>query len=284
VLPIVTVVTGFWLLTQTHEAPLRLLVEVAMLVAVVVLVRRSGWLVGAVPLVVVLSVLCWVGANSSTCTWFGHQVSHGARDGDEVAITFDDGPDIGATLAIARILDDRGAKGTFFSVGKAVAARPDITRALVADGHLVGNHSYRHDSRGWLNPWYPELAKTQAAIAAHAGVCPTFYRAPHGQHTPLLAHVVGAHHLTMVGWDVSVGDWSHQSGPSIARRVLRKVKPGSIIDLHDGLDGDVHADRSNLVDAMPLILDGLRAKGLRAVRLDVLLGRPGYLTSCARRG
>lgn len=280
-LPILAVVAGFWIVGQTHEAPLRAAAGVAVAVAAAFAVRRVAWALGALPFLAVVAVVCWVGANSSTLTWFGHQLSHGARDGHEVAITFDDGPDVEATLAIAGILDAHGAKGTFFSVGKAVVARPDITRALVAGGHLVGDHSYRHDSRGWLDPRYPELVKTQRAIWREAGVCPAFYRAPHGQHTPLLVHVVAKHHLVMVGWDVSVGDWSKQSGASIARRVLRKVRAGSVIDLHDGLDGDVHADRSNLVDAMPLILDGLAAKGLQPVRLDVLLRRPGYLKSCS---
>jgi peptidoglycan/xylan/chitin deacetylase (PgdA/CDA1 family) len=281
VLPILALVAGFWLWTQTAEPVLHLVLALAVVTAAVLALRPVRAPVGVLPLAVVLGVGAWVGANSAELTWFGHQVSHGPRGGDEVALTFDDGPDIDATLAIARILDAHGAKGTFFEVGKAVIARPDITRTLLADGHLVGNHSYRHDSRGWLDPRYPELAETQHVFARHFGVCPAFYRAPHGQHTPFLAHVVSSHGMTMVGWDVSVGDWTSQSGASIARRVLRHVEPGSIIDLHDGLDGDVHADRSNLVDAMPLILRGLEARGLHAVRLDELLDRAGYLTNCS---
>ena len=96
----------------------------------------------------------WVGANSPTVNWFGSQVAHGPRDGREVAITFDDGPDDPYTLEIARILDARGAKGTFFMVGKALDRRPDIARALREDGHLLGNHSYHHDSWRWLDPRY----------------------------------------------------------------------------------------------------------------------------------
>src|SRR5207302_5431356 len=104
------------------------------------------------------------------------------------------------------------------------------TQALYDGGHLVGNHSERHDSRGWLNPWYPELGEAQHVIESAIGVCPAFYRAPHGQHTPFVAHVVHDHHMTMVGWDVSVGDWTKQDGKRIADRVLAKVKSGSIID------------------------------------------------------
>ncbi len=230
--------------------------------------------------VVTVGATFWVGANSPTVTWFGSQVSHGPRDGREVAITFDDGPDDPYTLEIARILDARGAKGTFFMVGKALDRRPDIARALREDGHLLGNHSYHHDEWRWLDPRYPELDRTQGAFRHNLGVCPTFYRAPHGQHTPFLAHVVGDHGMTMVGWDVSSGDWNTHDAGLVARRTLDDVKPGSIIVLHDGLDGSVTADRSVLVRAVPMILDGLERRGLKPVRLDALLHQRGYGNHC----
>ena len=222
----------------------------------------------------------WVGANSPTVNWFGSQVAHGPRERREVAITFDDGPDDPYTLEVARILDARGAKGTFFMVGKALDRRPDIARALREDGHLLGNHSYHHDSWRWLDPRYPELERTQRAFRHNLGVCPTFYRAPHGQHTPFLAHVVGDHGMTMVGWEVSAGDWKTDNARLVARRVLEDVEPGSIIVLHDGLDGSVTADRSVLVRAVPLILDGLARRDLKPVRLDALLGERGYGDHC----
>jgi peptidoglycan/xylan/chitin deacetylase (PgdA/CDA1 family) len=283
VLPIVAVVVALWLLTQTHETPLVLALVVWIVLAVIAAVRKVAYPIGAVGLVGVLAVGGWIGANSAEVTWFGHQVSHGSRDRQQVAITFDDGPNVGATMAIAHILDDHGAKGTFFFVGKAINARPDITKALYDDGHLVGNHSYNHDSTAWLDPRYPELARTQTAFEQQLGVCPAFYRAPHGQHTPFVARVVHQHHMVMVGWDVSVGDWKAQDPKRLAERVLAKVKPGSIIDLHDGLDGNVDADRTNLVQAMPYLLEGLAARHLTPVRLDVLLDRPGYVTGCGSR-
>ena len=95
-----------------------------------------------------------------------------------------------------------------------------------------------------------------------------------------MAYAVHANHMRMVGWDVSAGDWATSNPRTIADRVLRKVRGGSIIDLHDGLDGRVNVDRRVLVQAMPLILDGLRARGLHAVRLDQLIGISGYRGGC----
>jgi peptidoglycan/xylan/chitin deacetylase (PgdA/CDA1 family) len=242
--------------------------------------RRSvRWAAVAVAVLTFAGAL-WVGANSPTEKWFGSQVAHGPRDKREVAITFDDGPNDPYTLEIARILDDHNVKGTFFVVGKAVDQRPDIVRSLKDDGHLLGNHSYHHDSWRWLDPRYPELERTQRAVRRRAGVCPTFYRAPHGQHTPFMVRVLDDHGMEMVGWDVSVGDWKERDAWKVARDVLDDVQPGSIIVLHDGLDGDVTADRSVVVSALPMILDGLERRGLKPVRLDALLDERGYGDHC----
>jgi peptidoglycan/xylan/chitin deacetylase (PgdA/CDA1 family) len=222
----------------------------------------------------------WVGANDPTVQWFGHIVTHGDRSSPRVALTFDDGPDDPFSLELSAILDRHGVKGTFFEVGKAIDARPDIARALNADGHLLGNHSYHHDYWRWLDPRYPELDRTQDAFERQIGKCPAFFRPPHGQRTPFMLAHASDKDMTTVTWDVSAGDWSSHDASAVARKILDQVRPGSIVLLHDGLDGTVTADRSVLVEALPMILDGLQAKGLQPVRLDELLGRPGYLEHC----
>jgi peptidoglycan-N-acetylglucosamine deacetylase len=225
-------------------------------------------------------LVLWVAGNDPTVQWFGHVITHGDRSDRRVAVTFDDGPDDPFSLEISRILDEHGAKGTFFEVGKAIDARPEITRALYADGQLVGNHSYHHDYWRWLDPRYPELDRTESAFRRQLGVCPAFFRPPHGQRTPFMLAHVSSKGMHAVTWDVSAGDWATHDAELVARRILDGVKPGSIILLHDGIDGTVTADRSVLVAALPMILDGLRAKGLTPVRLDELLGKPGYLDHC----
>jgi peptidoglycan/xylan/chitin deacetylase (PgdA/CDA1 family) len=242
--------------------------------------QRPGHRRAALGVVLALLVGMWIGANSARATWFGALTSHGPRNRAMVALTFDDGPNATATVAIKNILDAYGVKATFFTVGKALDARPDISRVLLADGQLLGNHSYHHDSVRWLDPSYPELARTQRAFRRDLGVCPALFRPPHGQHTPFMAWVVHQHGMRTVTWDVSVGDWAATDPSVIVWRVLARVRPGSIIDLHDGLDGRVGVDRSVLVKAMPAILDGLRARGLQPVTLGRLLGVPGYLDHC----
>jgi peptidoglycan-N-acetylglucosamine deacetylase len=92
-----------------------------------------------------------------------------------------------------------------------------------------------------------------------------------------MSWLVDRRDMAMVTWDVSAGDWSGHDGTKVAADILSRVKPGSIILLHDGIDGKGHADRSVLLSALPLILDGLRQRGLQPVRLDELLDRPGYI-------
>jgi peptidoglycan/xylan/chitin deacetylase (PgdA/CDA1 family) len=274
-------------------AALRVAAVIALAVAVVAVVEgrphdrgedaaRAPSGTGQVVAVGLLAVglVLWVGANDPTVMWFGDVTTHGARTGQRVAITFDDGPDAAWSMEVAAILDQHGAKGTFFEVGKAIRARPDIARALVDDGQLLANHSYHHDYWGWLNPSYPELDETQDVFRDDVGVCPAFFRPPHGQRTPFMLARVRDRGMHAVTWDVSARDWVETDGQAVAREILANVRPGSIILLHDGLDGNVSADRSVLRTALPLILDGLKEKGLTPVRLDELLGVPGYLEDC----
>jgi peptidoglycan/xylan/chitin deacetylase (PgdA/CDA1 family) len=241
---------------------------------------RTGVALVTVTALLASGLVAWVGANDPTVEWFGNVIAHGDRSQRRVALTFDDGPNDPYTMSVAGILDSHGVKGTFFEVGKAIDARPDITRALNADGQLVANHSYHHDYWRWLDPRYPELDRTQKAFQRALGKCPAFFRPPHGQRTPFMLSQVRADGMHAVTWDTSAQDWVERNGRVVAEQIVDRARPGSIILLHDGLDGNVVADRSVLLTALPLIIDGLRAKGLEPVRLDDLLGLAGYLDRC----
>jgi peptidoglycan/xylan/chitin deacetylase (PgdA/CDA1 family) len=238
--------------------------------------RTHAFAFGAVLVVVTLVFTGYIGAETPDVTWFGGGAVHGPTTSNEVALTFDDGPNVGSTEKVMAILDANGIKGTFFEVGKAIDADPQITKALYLDGQLLGNHSYNHDQWRWLDPRYLELQRTQDAFQRAIGRCPVLYRPPHGDRTPFLARVVRDHHMHMVLWSASAGDWATNDAQLVARRILANARPGAILLLHDGLDGLPNKDRSVLVRALPLIIAGLRAKGLKPVRLDQLLGTAAY--------
>ncbi len=210
----------------------------------------------------------------------GGGTGHGARDEGVVALTFDDGLNGDATLAVAKALEDHGGTGTFFVVGRTLEMQPEVARALVQRGHLLANQSADHETPSAFDPVYSTVAVAERQFETTIGRCPAFYRAPHGTYTAWSWLAIRRAGLRVVNWDVEVRDWDATDAKDLARRVLAGVEPGSIVLLHDGRDGHPGRDRTVLVQAMPMILEGLQARGLRPVRLDALLDTPGYLERC----
>jgi peptidoglycan/xylan/chitin deacetylase (PgdA/CDA1 family) len=240
------------------------------------------WKVGGVLILAVgLPVLALYWAMGPSSQVYGRIVTHGSRDEKLVALTFDDGPNDPWTLRIADVLDQHGVKATFFVVGKNADAHPEVVRALVERGHLVGNHSYHHRKRDAIfGLRYSELGKAETSIARAADVCPALFRLPNGFHTPWQLHAVSGHQMRTIGWDVQPSDWKNPPADEIVKRVVDSVRPGSIVLLHDGEDTHQGVDRSATLDALPGIIESLQAEGYRFVRVDELLSVPPYLSTC----
>jgi len=196
------------------------------------------------------------------------------KDTDAVALTFDDGPDPASTLAIADILADRGVRAAFFVVGDRVKAHPEIVRALHEAGHLVCNHTQTHSVSFHFSLWgraRRELRACNRAIASLIGKEPTLFRSPQGIKNPALGDVLGELDMTAVGWDVRGLDSMSDDAAAIERRIVPRARPGGVIMLHDGTGLGGRDDRRATLEALPRIIDGLRARGFRFVRLDELL-------------
>ena len=237
----------------------------------------------ALPVLAVVGLLGlgYYWAISPSSQVYGSIATHGPRQEKLVALTFDDGPNPPWTNEIMKTLDRYDVKATFFVVGANADAAPEVARALIDDGQLVGNHSYRHRKRdALLDPRYAELSKAEASISKAAGVCPALFRSPNGFHTPWQLHEVASEGMRTVGWDVQPADWENPKPEVIVKRVLDSVKPGSIILLHDGSDTNQGVDRQATLDALPGIIEGLRAQGYRFVRVDELLSVQPYLSNC----
>ncbi len=244
--------------------------------------RTRAVALGAALTIATFGMTAYFGASTVSAQWFGGGVTHGPRNSGEVAITFDDEPNSVATPQIMNILDAAHVHATFFVVGQALEQQPNIVRSLYQHGHLVANHSFHLDEWRWLDPRYPELQRAQVAFQKEIGACPAWFRPPNGERTPFMARVVHRHGMRIAMWDVSASDRPNQSPEAIVQRVLHAARSGSIIDLRDGVDGASSADKQVLVDALPGILNGLRAMHLKPVRLDQLIGGPAY-TSCSGR-
>ncbi len=181
------------------------LVAIALLVATTPTRRTEPGGRLAVSAVAVLCGLAvfWVGVDSMRAAWFAPFDTRVHGTGDEVALTFDGGPNDTSTLAIARTLDEYHTQGTFFLLGEAASAHPEIAHSLSDDGQLVSNNSYRDDRLGWLDGGTSGLDRTQQVLAQQLGVCPAFFRPPHGHKTPWMSWRAHSRGMTMVLGDVT---------------------------------------------------------------------------------
>ncbi len=207
-------------------------------------------------------------------------ITHGPTNQRMVALTFDDGINGAYTSEVARILDHRGAHGTFFVVGETLETQGPTAQDLVAHGHLLANHSYDHSRASKKDFFYIQVWWAQRAFERTIGKCPRFFRPPYGIQTLYVNAAVHRAGMRTILWNVEVGDWREQDPARLASLVLAKTQPGAIILLHDGTDGLQGADRSVLIDALPLILAGFEERGLRPVTVAELLGVSGYLDEC----
>ena len=204
-------------------------------------------------------------------------VTHGPRDRDRVALTFDDGPDPTVTPDVLSALAMYDTRATFFSIGRSLAAHPTLAHDIAAGGHELGNHSWQHSR--WQNFFGAaaqarEIARGERAVAAVTGRrTPPLYRPPIGLKSPPFARAAQQARLTLVGWSLRSRDTLTADPERIAARVLRRIRPGDIVLLHDGHD-QPGRHRPACARAVPLILRGLREKGLECSTVSELLKRP----------
>ena len=203
--------------------------------------------------------------------FFCRAICRGPTGRMQVALTFDDGPDPVTTTALLDLLREERISAGFFCIGKQVAAHPQITARIAAEGHVIGNHTYNHF--WWTALMFRpgltrEILQTQDAIKQATGSVPVYMRPPVGMtnpHYPAVLHRAG---LTMIGWDVRSMDtrWGLRD---VIDHVLTKVRDGSIILLHDG-----SISRDGLLEIVNALIAGLRQRGFTFERVDRLIQPP----------
>jgi peptidoglycan-N-acetylglucosamine deacetylase len=177
-----------------------------------------------------------------------------------VALTFDDGPWPDTTSKVLQILQQERVPATFFLVGQQVRRHPELLAEEVGAGVTIGTHSFSHpqpfDNLG-DDAIGEEIDQGLAALTDN-GVRTGLFRPPGGAVSPAVLKAAGDRGLRTVLWTVDPRDWQRgTSTDQIVRRVLGQAAPGAIVLLHDG-----GGDRSATVAALPLIIAGLRDRGL----------------------
>lgn len=214
--------------------------------------------------------------DAAAWSMFG-AITHVSTKDPVVALTFDDGPHPDYTPRLLDILKKQQARATFFMVGEAAQRHPQIVQGVAQEGHAIGNHSWDHPSFPLISS-QERRAQIRACDKAIAPYGERLFRPPYGTQnfaSQLDAVLLG---YQIVTWDVSPGDWRSGDAVSIAGHIERRVKPGSIIVLHDRLFDAVdeaYFDREPLLETVRIFLHRLGSR-FRFITVPELLrhGKP----------
>ncbi|WP_348263299.1 polysaccharide deacetylase family protein [Telmatobacter sp. DSM 110680] len=185
------------------------------------------------------------------------------RHPDQIALTFDDGPNPAWTPRLLDILAEHQVHATFFMVGKFVKTELELARRVAEGGHLIGNHTWNHPdlSRTRSADILDELTRTNDILGGIIGKPVRYFRPPFGARRPYVLKLARQLGLIPVTWNAMTTDWSEPSADTIAQNLIKKIDSNqrrgwaSNIVLHDGNHRALNADRGPSVSAASQLLD-----------------------------
>jgi peptidoglycan-N-acetylglucosamine deacetylase len=188
----------------------------------------------------------------------------------KVAISFDASWGADKTESILETLDKYSVKATFFLVGGWCDDNPDKVKEIAKRGHEIGNHSNKHPNFTTISKdnIVKELEATNAKILSLTGNAPKLFRFPEGEYNDLAVETVEDSGLVPVQWDVDSVDWKAYGADKEYDKVVKNVKPGSIVLFHN--------DAKYTPKTLPKIIEYLQKEGYEFVRLSELLLKDGY--------
>lgn len=194
-------------------------------------------------------------------------ITSGGPTGNEVALTFDDGPGPYTQQLVAE-LNRLKVKATFFAVGNQEQYFSAGTVDEINSGDAVGDHTQTHTMMSTLSPHdqYEQLFDQMAQIEVLGGTRPRLFRPPYGAFNATTFRELHHLHLLMVLWSVDTADYTVPGTDAIVQRALAGAKPGAIVLMHDA-----GGNRTETIAALPAIVSGLRKRGLHPVTVPRLL-------------
>ena len=184
----------------------------------------------------------------------------------KIALSFDDGPVAGSTEDILLMLKNEGVHAAFFCIGKKIPANVHLTRRIIEEGHIIGNHSYSHDR--WFDLFssgrmLTELRAMDQEMQAATGLKPKLFRPPYGVINPNLkkAIIKGAYHP--VGWSVRSFDTVIRDEEGLQKKMRKALDPGAVYLFHDTSE--------TTRKILPAFIRFVKDEGYDIVRLDKLL-------------
>ena len=195
-----------------------------------------------------------------------------------IALTFDDGPSRIYTSRILDVLERKNVKASFFVVGAAAALEPDILKRIYREGHDIGNHTFTHPDLTAIPAVQLdlELNATQRVLESKLGIHSILFRPPflkniepETERQSRTLYASNALGYITIGQRIDPLDWGRPGADEIVSRTIEyaSARQGNVVLLHDG-----GGDRTQTIEALPRIIDELRAKGFRFVTIHELLG------------
>ncbi|MFF7633145.1 polysaccharide deacetylase family protein [Kitasatospora sp. NPDC008050] len=156
-----------------------------------------------------------------------------------MALTFDDGPSPQYTPQVLDILRGHDVRATFFVCGDNVRTYPDVIRRIIAEGHVLGNHTWSHPHLDDLSAAdvRDQIERTQDVVTEISGRTPVLFRAPYGDFADAALVVCADLGLRPISWSVDPTDWANPGADVIVDRVLAGAATGAIVLNHDGTEG-----------------------------------------------
>ncbi|CAN5172892.1 polysaccharide deacetylase family protein [soil metagenome] len=198
-------------------------------------------------------------------------ICKGNISSNQISITFDDGPHPEITPAILEVLREFQVKAAFFCIGYRMDQHQKLTKQIIEEGHIIGNHSWHH---GWefdfksAHDMQVELNKTSHLLEQLIGLKTHYFRPPYGATNPNLAKAIKATNMVAIGWSLRSLDTTIKNPQKLAKRVSRRINDGDIVLFHDTQAGTVSALRE--------FLKFCKEEGYKVVPLPELINIPAY--------
>jgi peptidoglycan/xylan/chitin deacetylase (PgdA/CDA1 family) len=202
-----------------------------------------------------------------------------------VALSFDDGPDPEATPQVLRILRERGARASFFCIGRRAEAHPELIAAIVDGGHAVENHTWGHPKTfcfGTPRRLAREVDRAQESLSRLAGSAPRYFRAPAGLRNPWLDPLLAARGLGLASWTRRGFDTVTSDPERVRARLVCRLRAGDVLLLHDGGSRRARSGRPVVLDVLGPLLDELARRGLRVVAIPRERAETGRVAAALR--
>ena len=206
-------------------------------------------------------------------------ISRGVSNKKTVALTFDDGPDPLVTSQVLELLLKHQVKATFFVTGKKAAEHPELIKEILLHGHSIGNHSYIHDNLLMFRRIKTIADEIESAqnVLSDFGIVPLAFRPPVGITGPRLRPALLDSGMYVVNFSCRAGDGGNRWIKNISKKILKRIRPGDIVVLHD-----VRPHKQSLyvywLNEIDLIVSGIKEKGLAVLPLAEIIGRPVMIT------